>query len=703
MKLTKSRIFIANLFCVFAFCLSVDAAPGDLDMTFDSDGKTITSFTVDDYAHDAAIQPDGKIVVAGYSTDGTSPVNFELSLVRYNSDGSLDTGFGTGGKVLLLESGKQGAYGVEILPDGKILAVGSYLGHIGVYRFNTDGSLDMTFGTGGKVGHVIGDESFATDVVLQPDGKIVLSGFVKFTGQSSRFTVFRLNADGSLDTSFNSIGYTPVLYTGTIAYSVALQSDGKIVAAGRDTNEDKGFWGRFSSDGILEGGVSALVQSNVQFNDVAIQADGKIVGAGHIRTVGSGIENFAIARFNSDKTADIYFGNGGVNTVNWGPGSATIHRATSLFIQPSGRIVVGGYALFQPFNFDFAIARFNSHGFLDDGFGTGGKVITQFGPNHEEITSVVGQPDGKIVAVGYITSQSDIDYAVARYDGGDSNTLGNRTPFDYDGDGRADVSVFRPSTGVWYIFYSGNSTVGVRAFGTNGDFPAPADYDGDAKTDIAIFRPSNGQWWYYSSGSTFWQQFPWAVGGDFARPGDFTGDGRADLIGYQSSNGLWSRRNSANSTISNVTFGIAGDKPVAGDFDGDTKTDPAIFRPSTGEWWYAASSAGGQHRAVRWGISTDIPAPADYDGDHKTDAAVYRPSEGVWYIYNSATNSSTIMNFGLVEDKPVPADYDGDGRADIAVFRPSTGIWYMQRSTAGFTALQFGVSTDIPTPNAFVP
>jgi uncharacterized delta-60 repeat protein len=703
MKLTKIGIFIANLFCVFTFCSNAHAIPGDLDTTFDSDGKVVTSFGVTDYAQDAAVQPDGKIVVAGYTGDGANPSNLDLSLARYNSDGSLDTGFGTDGKVIVPESGNQGALSVLILPDGKIFLAGRHLNHLAVYRLNANGSFDATFGTGGRVGHVIGIESVATDAVLQPDGKFVLSGYSRFEGESYRFTVFRLNADGSLDTSFNSIGYTPVLFGGTIAYGVALQSDGKIVAAGRDTGGDRGFWGRFGADGILEGGVSALVQSTVLFNDVAIQADGKIVCAGYAKTAGTGITQMAVTRYNTDRTLDIYFGNGGVNTVDWGFNGGTLNLATSVIIQPSGRIIVGGRMRFP---FDFGIARFNSHGFLDPGFGNGGKVSTQFGTSNEseEVAGLALQPDGKIIAVGTIITQTTIDYAVARYDGGDTNTLGNRAPFDYDGDGRSDVSVFRPSTGEWFVFYSGNSTFGVRVFGTSGDFAAPADYDGDAKTDIAIYRPSNEQWWYYSSnGSGFYQQFPWPVGGDFARPGDFTGDGRADLIGYQSSNGFWSRRNSATSTISNVSFGVAGDKPVLGDFDGDTKTDPAIFRPSTGEWWYSASSAGGAHRAVRWGISTDIPAPADYDGDHKTDAAVYRPSEGVWYVYNSATNSSTIMNFGLAEDKPVPADYDGDGRADIAVFRPSTGIWYIQRSTAGFTAMQFGVSTDIPTPNAFVP
>jgi hypothetical protein len=106
---------------------------------------------------------------------------------------------------------------------------------------------------------------------------------------------------------------------------------------------------------------------------------------------------------------------------------------------------------------------------------------------------------------------------------------------------------------------------------------------------------------------------------------------------------------------------------------------------------------------VRWGISTDIPAPADFDGDGRTDFAVYRPSTGVWYVINSSNGSFLIGPFGISEDKPVPADYDGDGMAELAVFRPSTGVWYQLRTNGGFFAMQFGVSTDTPTPNAFVP
>ncbi|MGB7202687.1 MAG: FG-GAP-like repeat-containing protein [Pyrinomonadaceae bacterium] len=709
MKLAKIRILVAILFFLVTFYSSLYAIPGDLDKTFDADGKTTTSIGVYDEARDVAIQPDGKIVVVGFYDDGIVGLpDLDLSLTRFNADGSLDTTFGTGGKVVLLESGTQPALSVLLQTDGKILAFGSHENHLAVYRFNINGSLDTTFGTNGRIVHIIGISSEAADSVFQPDGKIVLAGHVSFAVNSETFTVFRLNADGSLDTTFNSIGYRSVPINGeeeVRAKSVVLQGDGKIIAGGYDADNYSyyGYWGRFNTNGTLEGGVSNLIRTNVQINGAAIQADGKLVFVGYIESLGpfgNRISQFGIARYNSDKSLDIYFGNSGVSTVYFLPNSGG--RANSILIQSSGRIIVGGGA-----RGDFGLARLNPHGFLDLGFGSGGKVTIDFDPSSNEIygkegiNSIAQQPDGKIIAVGNASIGTASDFGVARYDGSDSATLANRAQFDYDGDGRADVSVFRPSTNTWYIFNSGNSTVHIEMFGSNGDIPAPADFDADAKTDIAIMR--NGGWWYRSSLDGLSYSLPWTGGGNFARPGDFGGDGRADLVAYQTSNGLWSRHSLGGSQTSNVTFGTTGDKPLLGDFDGDVKTDPAIYRPSTGEWWYAASSAGGQHRAGRWGISTDIPVPGDYDADGKTDFAVFRPSNGVWYIANSGNGSFTFMNWGLSEDRPVAADYDGDGKTDIAVFRPSTGVWYLLQTTAGFGAFQWGVATDVPTPNAFVP
>lgn len=273
-----------------------------------------------------------------------------------------------------------------------------------------------------------------------------------------------------------------------------------------------------------------------------------------------------------------------------------------------------------------------------------------------------------------------------------------RTLFDYDGDGRADISVFRPSSGAWYISNSSNSAFSGTHFGQSGDLIAPADYDGDRRTDISVFR--QGFWYRLNSSTNQFVGLQFGSSGDIPVPADFDGDGRADIAVFRPSNGTWYRLNSSDNQFVAFQFGAPGDKPQIGDFDADGRTDYVVFRPLLGAWFILKSSDNSFSR-VNFGIQEDVPTAADYDGDGRTDISVYRPSTGSWYRLNSSTNQFFAEQFGISEDKPVAADYDGDGKADIAVFRPSAGTWYLQRSTAGFAAMKFGVSTDKPTP-AFV-
>ncbi len=275
--------------------------------------------------------------------------------------------------------------------------------------------------------------------------------------------------------------------------------------------------------------------------------------------------------------------------------------------------------------------------------------------------------------------------------------------YDYDGDGRADVSVFRPSEGNWYLSQSQNG-FSVQNFGLNGDIITPGDFDGDGKTDLAVFRPSTGAWWYKSTidGGFYTVQF--GMNGDIPLAEDFNGDGRADFVIYRPANSTWYRLGS-NGQYSPIVFGQAGDIPLVADMDGDGKADPTIYRPSTGTWWYA-SSINGLFYALQWGTATDIiPAPGDYDGDGRTDPAYFRPSSGDWFIVYSGTNytTSTVTNWGATGDRPTPADYDGDGKTDLAIFRPSNGMWFELRSTSGFFSQQFGLPGDEAIPNAFIP
>jgi hypothetical protein len=272
------------------------------------------------------------------------------------------------------------------------------------------------------------------------------------------------------------------------------------------------------------------------------------------------------------------------------------------------------------------------------------------------------------------------------------------TQFDYDGDGKADLSVFRQSNASWYIQNSQSNSFSGTQFGATGDLPASADFDGDGKTDIAVFR--SGFWYRLNSTNNQFVAAQFGSPGDVPVPGDFDGDGKADIAVFRPSDGAWYCLNSSNNQFVAQQFGSNGDKPQIGDFDGDGKSDYAVFRPSAGAW-YILRSTDNSFYGVNFGTAEDLPTSADFDGDGKTDIAVFRPSAASWYRLNSSNNQFYGEQFGVSDDKPVAADYDGDGKADIAVFRASLGSWYINRSASGFHAQQFGADGDTPAAAAF--
>lgn len=271
-----------------------------------------------------------------------------------------------------------------------------------------------------------------------------------------------------------------------------------------------------------------------------------------------------------------------------------------------------------------------------------------------------------------------------------------RSRADFDGDGKSDLSVFRPSEGNWY---QDRSTAGFTSanWGLSGDVIVPGDYDGDGKADTAVFRPSSGLWYLLKSSNSSFQISSFGLDGDIPVPGDYDGDGSDDIAVFRPSSSIWYITN--NTGVSIVPFGVNGDIPIRGKFDNDAKTDIGVFRPSNGTWWIFRSTGG--YEVYSFGQSLDLPVPADYDGDNIDDVAVYRPSNGTWYIHRSSDRTVQYVGWGISSDKPVPGDYDGDGKDDVAVYR--NGIWYVQRSTAGTLIAAFGIAEDSPVPKGYIP
>lgn len=274
-----------------------------------------------------------------------------------------------------------------------------------------------------------------------------------------------------------------------------------------------------------------------------------------------------------------------------------------------------------------------------------------------------------------------------------------RSSFDFDGDGKTDLSVFRPGQNEWWYTKSANGGNGAAQFGATGDVLTPGDFTGDGKADLAFFRPSTGFWYILRSEDQSFYAFPFGSSGDVTMPADFDGDGKADVAIFRPSTATWYiNKSSGGTTI--TQFGANGDAPIASDIDGDGKADIGVYRPSVSEWWIARSTGG--LTAYQFGQTGDQAVTGDFTGDGKADLAFFRPSTSSWFVLRSEDGSYYSFPFGSGTDIPVPGDYDGDGKTDAGVFRPSNSTWYVNRSTAGTLIQQFGQTGDLPVPNVFV-
>ncbi len=660
-----------------------------------------------------AVQTDGKILVGGVFTmlAGVPRSN----IARLNPDGSLDTSFNPG-------TGGGGAFGAEVdviavQPDGKIIVGGEFtqLGGITrnrIGRLNANGSVDTAFNPNAN--------DAVISLAVQPDGKIVVGGVFTTMGGATRNRIARLNSTGSLDTAFNPGA------NGNVITAVALQADGKILLGGDFTGlggvtgtTPRSKIGRLNTDGTVDAGFNPGATGSIVYT-IGVQADGKILAGGNFTGLGNGgaTPRRFIGRLGPDGSPDDSFDPGA---------SATVY---GVLVQPDGSVLVGG-----------------TFGGLGGGTGTtprsriGRVTNTDAAIQTLTLTGVTGvrwMRSGAAPEVSRVTFDWSLDgvtyvplgtgtrmaggwqlgglslpardlYIRARgfYVSGYENAAGSiaesiallrprgRTG-DFDGDGRADMTVFRPSTGVWHTMRSTTGTPTALPWGNAADKPVVGDFDGDGRNDVAVFRPSNGTWYIVPSTTGIGYGVPWGNSADLPVPGDYDGDGKTDIAVFRPSNGTWYVVPSTTGVPYGLAWGNGADLPVPGDYDGDGKTDIAVFRPSTGTWYVVPSTTGVPY-GYAWGNSADLPVPGDYDGDGRTDIAVFRPSNGTWYIVPSTTGVAYGYAWGNSADIPVPGDYDGDGKTDIAVFRSSNGTWYVVPSTTGVAyGFAWGNSADIP-------
>lgn len=263
----------------------------------------------------------------------------------------------------------------------------------------------------------------------------------------------------------------------------------------------------------------------------------------------------------------------------------------------------------------------------------------------------------------------------------------------------ADLAVWRPSSGTWWVMGGSNSQQVNFNWGTNGDFPVPGDYDGDGKTDFSIFRPASSAWWIYRSSDNTFYSSAFGTSGDKPAQADYDGDGKTDAAVFRPSNGTWYLQGTATG-FSSQQFGLANDTPAPADYDGDGKADLAVWRSSAATF-YSLNSNNNQLVSAVFAAASSEPVSADYDGDGRADYAI---RSGInWHIKNSSNNQIQIIAWQQAADSAVHNDYDGDGKVDIATWKSANGDWYIRQSsrigqTNELRQEHWGQAGDIPVP-----
>ncbi|HEX8398217.1 MAG TPA: FG-GAP-like repeat-containing protein [Pyrinomonadaceae bacterium] len=715
---------------------------------FNADGTNDSTFQQTSLRiYRVALAPDGGIIVAS----GYAGIPYAIS--RLLPNGAPDASFTT-----YNELNTQQILALAVQADGKVL-IGDQVGGTVTsavnyfQRLNADGTRDTTFNTG--VGFQLMIPGNVEAFAVQPDNKVIIAGRFDLINNVSRFSMARLNEDGTLDDSFQ-ISTTDANRFNVIhqLHNLALQSDGKVIVSGSFTytvnGTSKADLARLNPDGSLDAGFNLTARvPNYSFatgagkNEVFIRAHNKLlIGTSRLS---NSTNDFAPILVNPDGSRDASF-NPGYRR------EAHTFMIFDLYVQSDDKIVIGG-RFHLPDNGTSGsergfVARLNADGSVDTTFNlveqnqtvvkalallADGKILVGRNPYLDEtqseiirlnsngsidstfspvllngkINSLLRFTDNKILVGGAFTqfkNQPRRNLAVFNADGTLDATLVNVNQevlsLMADNQGRILVG------GAFTIINTGGGDVNrsylarLNAEPESSSAKPRLDFDGDGRSDLALFNETTGIWTIRSSRTNQTVTTHFGKNGDITAPADYDNDGKTDIAVYRPTEGMWYLQQST-AGFKAVRWGLAEDKPVAADYDGDGRADIAVFRPSS-RIWYIMQSSDNQMRAVYFGLATDVPLrEVDFDGDGKADIAVYRPSNGGWYWQASGSNNEfRAAQWGASGDIPVAADYNGDGKTDIAVYRPSDGVWYQQLSTESgnynFAAVQFGLNSDVP-------
>lgn len=273
-------------------------------------------------------------------------------------------------------------------------------------------------------------------------------------------------------------------------------------------------------------------------------------------------------------------------------------------------------------------------------------------------------------------------------------------PFDFDGDNRTDLSIFRPSNGQWWILKSGNSENNVFQFGIATDRLTPADYTGDGKWDIAVWRSTNGSWYILRSEDYTYYAFVFGQNGDKPYADDFDGDDKADQAIFRPTNGTWYiNRSTGGTTIQ--PFGISTDAPIPADYDGDGIADISVYRWADDNCWVLRSTGGLQVIKIPDSRTGEKPVVGDFSGDGISDCAIY--NFGGWVHVRSQDGLPSGFFWNADTGILAPGDYDGNGRTDAAYYTPTTGTWHIRLSATQNYFYPYGLSGDKPAPSSYLP